>query len=314
MISRAVVLGAALGFSMALACGPTQVARCLPSNCSGCCDSDGVCRDGTTLDACGTLGVTCSVCDLGQVCEDFSCRGASIVAEDGGATQGTDGGAQMDAGTDGGATACGPSSCASGCCRNGQCMPGNDFGACGAGGGACTSCIGSQTCTGGACTTACNGCRDAVGNCLTGADVAACGSGGNACIACFDGQVCEGGQCKDTTCSASNCQSGCCDGTTCQPGTADARCGTGGQTCMTCQNGATCVNGTCQGGGTGNDGGFPLPDGGFSFCPGCSTGCCDAFSLTCEPGTSVLACGSGGNLCNPCILLGFFSCVNGTCQ
>jgi hypothetical protein len=36
---------------------------CGPSNCAGCCDDGGACRDGTEIEACGAQGLQCQACN-----------------------------------------------------------------------------------------------------------------------------------------------------------------------------------------------------------------------------------------------------------
>ena len=306
MIVRAFALGSAVGLALALAasCGPVQRARCMPSNCNGCCDENGECRSGAEDEACGELGATCDVCDTAtQVCADGACRGLATLP-DGGSNNDHDGGAVND---------CSPSTCANGCCDStGHCNTSGTSANCGTGGGLCSQCTSGQMCLNGMCSAQCNGCLDAAGNCQTGNLETACGSNGNVCSSCFSGQACQNGQCVNTSCSASNCD-GCCDGNTCITTPTDAQCGIGGQACMSCQGGATCQSGTCQGGNnSGDDGGIGFPDAGFD-CIFSGQGCID-FSGTCHPGTTDDACGSGGGLCTPCITFLGESCVNGSCQ
>ena len=310
MTGRAILLGGWLGFFASLACGPSyEQARCMPSNCDGCCDASGVCRDGTTLDACGSLGGSCDACEAAQVCQDGTCRTSTLGGETDGGGNG-DGGVNADGGTDGGNGNCSPSNC-NGCCRNGMCLQGAANDSCGANGQTCTTCVGSQVCESGACTTgACQGCVDAIGGCQAGNTNTACGASGNACVECFDGQVCENGQCKNTTCSASNCN-GCCSNNECLPGDGLAACGAGGVACQACTGSSTCENGACTGGGTGTDGGFfPFPDGGTGACDpiSCSDGCCNAAGQ-CDRSGSKNACGFFGLTCEVCS----FACFGGVC-
>ncbi len=54
---------------------PTPVqGNCSSSNCAGCCTPGGVCEQGSTVDACGTQGARCSVCQgFGNTCTLGSC-------------------------------------------------------------------------------------------------------------------------------------------------------------------------------------------------------------------------------------------------
>lgn len=65
--------------------------ECSPATCGGCCDADGQCRDGTTIDACGAAALDCNVCSGGQVCTDKRC----VLP----AQQPVDSGVPVDAGT-----------------------------------------------------------------------------------------------------------------------------------------------------------------------------------------------------------------------
>lgn len=64
-----------------VACGPAeqpqpppqqQPPSCSASNCAGCCDERGVCQPGSTAQACGVSGASCSACPNG--CEAGACR------------------------------------------------------------------------------------------------------------------------------------------------------------------------------------------------------------------------------------------------
>ncbi len=102
----------------------------------------------------------------------------------------------------GGTGNCSAATCIGCCTSAGVCQAGNSAAACGASGNLCDSCVGSQTCTGGVCST--NG---------TGG-----GSGGG------------GGT---QTCSSANC-TGCCFNNACQSGNTAAACPTN-QICKTDQ-------------------------------------------------------------------------------
>jgi hypothetical protein len=244
--TRALMLGLLAGstFLLAPACGSGTAppARCSRSNCSGCCDADGVCQVGNTADACGLDANACVACTGGQTC---SAAGACTSSGGGG--------------TDGGTT-CSPSNC-TGCCQDNKCVSGALVSACGKQGQVCTACPGGQECSQGVCQAAqtCNGCKDLLGNCQVGTAVAACGAAGNQCKTCSAGQSCINGACVG--CDGTSCPDGCCDGTTCVSGAAlsAGKCGAAGQACTACVNGATCnlgqQGGTCTGGTGGGSGG-----------------------------------------------------------
>jgi hypothetical protein len=49
------------------------LAECLDT-CSGCCDAEGLCRTGSSVNACGTSGTVCSACEGAEVCWFSQCR------------------------------------------------------------------------------------------------------------------------------------------------------------------------------------------------------------------------------------------------
>ncbi len=242
--------------------------------CAGCCDAAGTCLAGDAPNACGLGGVACLPCAaLGFDCVSGACRGVAPV--------------------------CDASTC-SGCCdAQGLCRDGTQVDACGAGAAACVSC-GALGCVSGSCQGApptcgpatCGGCCDASGTCVAGDAPSACGAGGAACVACTaSGAACDaiGGYCTYVPpCSASTCPAGCCDARgVCQSGRTDLVCGAGGQGCHDCAaSGQACAaSGYCYAG---------------AHC-GADTcaGCCDGAG-TCQPGTTVGACGAFGSVCTGC--------------
>ena len=48
--------------------------NCNGGNCSGCCDTQGVCQGGTLATACGQLGFACVVCDAATSCASGFCQ------------------------------------------------------------------------------------------------------------------------------------------------------------------------------------------------------------------------------------------------
>ena len=313
LAARTLVLGLLAGSALVLvpACGASNAkpARCSRSNCSGCCDADGVCQVGNTAEACGLDAVTCVACTGGQTC---SAAGACTASGGGG-------------GTDGG-TNCSPSNC-TGCCQDNKCVSGALVTACGKSGQVCTACTGGQDCSQGMCQAAqtCNGCKDLVGNCQPGTAVAACGAAGAQCKTCSSGQSCINGACVG--CNGTSCPDGCCDGTTCVTGTAQgiSKCGAAGQACTACVQGATCnlgaQGGSCTGGAGGGGGGMgggmggglgggfgggggglPGLDGGFCL------GCTDPLTGACIDVTTPDQCGAGGGQCFSCVQAGYTTC------
>jgi len=308
--ARALVLGLLAGSSLLLApacgSGTATPARCSRSNCSGCCDADGVCQVGNAAEACGLDAVACVACTSGQTC---SAAGACTT---------TGGGSTTDGGTN-----CSPSNC-TGCCQNNKCVSGALVTACGKQGQVCSACSSGQECSQGVCQAAqtCNGCKDLVGNCQVGTAVTACGAAGSQCKTCTTGQSCINGACVG--CDSTSCPDGCCDGTTCVSGTAlsTAKCGGAGAACTACSSGATCnigqQGGTCQGGtggGTGGTGtgGFPggggtggFPGGGGTPCSTCTdaSGACvaqmDDQNCNADIASAVLGALGTGGPCTAC--------------
>jgi hypothetical protein len=78
---------------------------CGPTNCQGCCDSNGFCPSGDTDLVCGTAGVACVQCGPGSHCVGGVCTGPDA-GSGGDAGSGTDAGSGNDAGsgTDAGST------------------------------------------------------------------------------------------------------------------------------------------------------------------------------------------------------------------
>lgn len=268
----------------------TDAGTCGPSTCpTGCCDARGVCRVGSDVQACGSLGGKCNDCIASglDVCDSSRKVCGKRVPE------------------------CNATSCATGCCvtsgTTGVCLSGTDASACGTSGAACTNCATSgqacdarlRTCsTSKKCdATNCNGC--CVGDlCLPGTDGSACGNKGAACSSCTaQGTTCGpvaggGGQCQGIgRCGPQNC-GGCCDATgVCTEGIDSTSCGRGGESCNDCTgssrvcaprdqpNGRTCID--------------PPPCG-----PANCAGCC--IGNVCTMGAQDTACGRNGVQCTNC--------------
>jgi hypothetical protein len=117
---------------------------CGPTNCGGCCGSDGKCvsspSNGNNT-TCGNNGGTCADCTKSaQACTaSFTC----------GSVSGTGGGS---GGTGGGAEGCNSSNC-NGCCVGTVCIPltAETVGNCGKSGAACGACAAGLTCQNGTC-------------------------------------------------------------------------------------------------------------------------------------------------------------------
>jgi hypothetical protein len=258
-------------------------------SCAGCCDAAGTCHSGDDVTACGLGGVICIDCGaIGFGCVGGACEGPPPV--------------------------CGPATCAGCCDGRGLCRFGTESDACGAGGGECADCSAlGLGCAGGACEGPppvcgpgnCGGCCAADGVCLPGTANTACGSRGLPCQSCSpSGRVCTqpGSYCAYfPSCGAFTCPDGCCDATgKCRSGRANDACGTNGQSCRSCaDSGLSCApQGYCYTG----------PHCGPDNC----AGCCNA-SGVCESGSSNVACGQFGKLCDNCSTKGQ-SCVAQVCS
>ncbi len=327
---KAVVFGMLIGFVAAFgpSCGPVKpISRCSVSNCDGCCDSSGLCQQGTSDSNCGSAAATCISCDTGRQCLKLSTDSDFGGRCNGGTGSGTDGGVLRDAGVvDAGI--CNPSTCANGCCNGGTCVTVTSTARCGVGGAACAPCNSGNTCVSGACTP-CNGCVDiATGQCKAGTEMSACGRTGGFCQSCdsSQGQTCSNGICGGgTSCNADNCPEGCCDGATCKPksGYNQFQCGSGtpGTACVSCQSQCDLDAGTCIGGTSGDDGGFGFP--GLGDCgpsSPCPIGeCCQSLlglNLCMKSGASVLigkVCGSATS-CSVCLFGSSCDTSTYTCQ
>lgn len=259
---------------------------CGPSTCpNGCCDAQGVCRNGSDTRACGDSGRSCNDC----ISQGYNFCEAKVC------------GRNVDR--------CDETTCPTGCCssdRSGNrvCLAGVSPGACGTGAAQCVNCGAegrscdpfTRACSATSCDASnCKGC--CVGDqCLTGNDDTSCGSNGEACATCRGGQTCEmsagGFTCEgEITCNAGNC-SGCCqpDGT-CLLGADTTACGQNGEACVNCaQSGGTCV---------------PLGQPSARTCqakPACNAetcaGCCRGDE--CVIATTPAACGARGEACRTC--------------
>jgi hypothetical protein len=72
-LTPALVLGAVVGFSVAVASCGAPPKMCGPSNCTGCCDETGECLGGTAVFECGTGGAVCQTCAGNEVCAAGAC-------------------------------------------------------------------------------------------------------------------------------------------------------------------------------------------------------------------------------------------------
>ncbi len=87
---RVMVIAATLGTVLVSGCSCSSSA-CNPANCSGCCDSAGLCHIGSLDNACGSGANSCQVCSGTQTCGGSSCTGG-MTSGDGGVVSTTDGG------------------------------------------------------------------------------------------------------------------------------------------------------------------------------------------------------------------------------
>ena len=144
-----------------------------------------------------------------------------------------------------------------------------------------------------------NGCCDEQGRCVAGTDFIHCGTGGAVCAYCEGTtKICFNQSCR--ACDSTTCPNGCCDGDgICRPGTWSEKCGTGGAACSYCwaykQEG--CVGQRCQ----------------RCDATTCPNGCCNS-KYECVPGSSNIACGTGGAACTNCTLTANKTCSGQTCQ
>jgi len=274
-----------------------ETSTCGAANCpNGCCDAQGVCRQGTQLQSCGTRGVKCEDCRNGfDLCHPTTRQCARTVNN------------------------CNAQTCGGGCCISATaCVPGNTSSGCGTGGKTCQTCKDIEVCdaTSHSCRpTTCNatncpqGCCDGT-VCRSGVTQGQCGLKGQACKACGTNEACTpvtaaGGQCQPTkTCTPTSCPNGCCTADDrCVDGSANNACGTGGA-CTDCTKqseiciiiaGSHALSHACA---------PPPPE-----CnPGNCSGCCDG--TDCHAGFLPTRCGSGGTTCANCVASGASCNVN----
>jgi hypothetical protein len=81
---RVVVIGAVMGFMTALV--PGCVRPCAETCKTGCCDSNGTCRPGTEVAACGLGGAMCASCASDELCTNNTCMQSRPDPMDGGMT------------------------------------------------------------------------------------------------------------------------------------------------------------------------------------------------------------------------------------
>ncbi|MBL8956426.1 MAG: hypothetical protein JNK82_36970 [Myxococcaceae bacterium] len=99
-MTRALLVASAVASGLLAACGTTPKGTCNPTQCGGCCDSDGFCQQGTSQAECGVGGAICSPCNAMQMCMAGQCVVASNAGGSGaaGGTGTTAGGTGATAG------------------------------------------------------------------------------------------------------------------------------------------------------------------------------------------------------------------------
>jgi hypothetical protein len=298
----------------------TQTGQCLGAACSpascpnGCCDEDGDCQPGDSRQACGDGGVSCTQCGPNQFCstETGTCRDNPPCSPE----TCPNGCCDLQNGTHVCRTdrrGCGPGGpCCNGCCDNDQaCLPGDDAGACGAGGSRCVACdpLGGQ-CDQGRCQCDANNCPhgccdDGPGNpglCFVDDPRFCASTGGSLCVACPSGTSCcpgnqtcgllNGQHCsEDSQCCTGNCFDNVCADlvTRCGNQTCDPPAkGCGGNQCCFAPFDLGCAHGCCGDG--------------FKCCNGF---CCPVDHICCpnDSEDNALGCCAPGSTC----------CLNGMC-
>lgn len=250
---------------------------------------------GMTLVGCGAR----SVMEMGSYRHDGSDDGGTDASKDGP----IDDGPVYDHSND--TNGCNPSTCGGCCDADGKCVPGMDTHACGIGGYDCVDCAeynagcnaGTHQCgPAEACSpsTCAGGCCNEQGACVPGSDTYECGSGGGACTDCsMNGMSCDpyGKYCTgQPACGPDNCGGCCSSWGTCEWGGDISACGWGGSQCQDCSwYGMQCDPNTYQC--------VSTQGCGPATCP---YGCCDPYSGSCMGGFDSWACGSGGEVCQPC--------------
>ena len=136
-----------------------NAAFCNEQTCpSGCCDEYGVCQQGITSTACGTLGTNCTNC----LSAGFLCSNQRCVSQEGGLT-------------------CGPFNCLGCCDAFDTCHVFPTGNQCGSYGVSCFECPPDA---GSTCSQSCSGCCDVQGNCQLGLADTLCGQYGSSCQDC----------------------------------------------------------------------------------------------------------------------------------
>jgi hypothetical protein len=274
----------------------------------------------TSLQHCGTCGLTCAVTNGTPVCASGTCQRASCNSGfgdcDGNLANGCETATDTSTAHCGGCGRACPSgqACRAGACQttcapaplmtcSGACVDTSTSAAhCGSCGRACTfpnaagECRGG-TCAQGACTAGFADCVVAMAGCETNVntDPNHCGGCGVACGRANGTPTCTAGACG-ITCNAgfTNCDNDPSDGCETATGTDVRNCGTCGRACSFANAAATCVSGACTLGTCQRD---------YGNCDGNAANGCETTLLDTEA-----HCGTCGNMCTR----GQF-CVAGRC-
>src|SRR5437870_3869435 len=110
--------GVTLGLLVAAAASCSGTPACTHGNCTGCCDSKGVCQSGSAQNNCGNLGSSCVACTTNEICSASVCT--PLTGTGGGS--GTGGGGSNCKNT--GAQCLSAGECCSTSCVNGTCAAG----------------------------------------------------------------------------------------------------------------------------------------------------------------------------------------------
>jgi hypothetical protein len=189
---------------------------CTPQSCpNGCCDEDGNCQPGNTLQSCGTGGEACEPCNDQRICQDGQCVNCSPNCICQGQDFCTDPGAPN--------TVCFEDDVAE---RQCFCL---------------VSRAGEPFCGNGSLTPS---------DCTTDVDCQSVAPGAFCVDAAPTAPLCvtDSNFCVPPCCTPQSCPDGCCDnvgGGNCQPGNTLQACGTGGEICQSCGDDEICQNGRC---------------------------------------------------------------------
>lgn len=214
-----------------ISCGTTPNRECSASNCTGCCDDQGVCKAGNEASACGIGGALCDACQAFNTCQLGFCLAGGTA----GGSASSGGGSANGGGAGGGLAASGGGVSGSG----GGTVSGSGGGTVSGSGGGTVSGSGGGTVSGsggGTVSGSGGGNISGSGGGITGSGGGTTGSGG--------GTTGTGG--GSASCGPGNgsCNNGCCATNQCRT-PIPAACGTNGNVCTACTQGQSCFNGSC---------------------------------------------------------------------